>query len=169
MSKITISTAEKPLLLHLKNGGKISDDVSHDHLACFVTKALKDDDVKAVVDRHNSSSSDLYLIYRAMIDATMPNPCIEAGGPLLVPTLFFMEPIRFDALLADVNRLTVQKSNMERQMILVDISEVCAKNVWYAHTKARGESRYFTQARSGCLGVILIGIFIVGSGFLLKF
>ncbi len=154
MSKIEISQSEKPLLLHLKNGGSPKDDKGHDCIAHFVTAALKDEEVNTVLKRHDASQSDAYMIYRAMLDATMPNPCIEAGGPLLVPTLFFMEPVRLDALLADVRRLAVQKNNLERNMILVEASEICARQVWTAHTQARGESKFLRQGGRGRLGLI---------------
>ena len=164
MTKLEISTAEKPLLLHLKNGGNADDDKAHDCIANFVTAVSQDDEIKGIVDRHGSSSGDLYMIYRVMLDATMPSPCIEAGGPLLVPTLFFMEPIRLDALLADVSRLAAEKQNYERKMILIEASEICAKQVWKAHTQARGESRFLNERKGGCLGLIVFGVLLIGSG-----
>ena len=95
-----------------------------------------------------------------MIIHLMPNPCIIAGGLLLVPTLFFMEPMRFEGLASNIARHIDGLSESERKQVIVAIAEKAAQQTWDAHTAARGEAPFKRQSGEGlqsscgCLGLI---------------
>jgi len=166
MSKISINIAEKGLLTHIRMGGSVFDPVGKEYLVKFATKALSDSSISEIARRYNISHQDICLIYANMISELMPNPCIDSGGPLLVPTLFFMEPFRFEGLASEISARTAGDSDDERLRKLMELSFAAARQTWNAHTTARGEARFVIQdlggkKSTGCAGLIIIGATMV--------
>lgn len=167
MSKLTLSLAEKGLLSHLQLGGSVFDPVGKEYLVKFATKALGESEIAEIAKRYNISHQDICLIYANMVSELMPNPCIESGGPLLVPTLFFMEPFRFQGLASEISARTSGQSEDERMRIMMELSFAAARQTWEAHTAARGEAKFVIRdaggrKSTGCLGLVVIGLFVGG-------
>lgn len=177
MSSLSINLAEKRLLSHLRYGGNVTDQVGKELVVKFAVTALNDSSIAEIADRNGLSLEDVCVIYGTMIDYMMPNPCINAGGLMLVPTLFFMESHRFDELATAISRETFDLSGKDRkaQMIVTAVSH--GQLVWYAHTELRGEADFkIIDAggikSSGCSSVIIIGFtlaFVLGYSFLKTF
>lgn len=163
MSAIAINLAEKPILNHLSMGGDIVDAVGQALVAKFATKALNDASISAMAARYRISHDDICIIYASMIRSLMPNPCIESGGLLLVPTLFFMEPFRFTALASAIAARTQGLDDRSRIEKMIELSVAHAQHTWDAHTEGRGEAKFEIRnlgglKSTGCLGVIVISV-----------
>jgi hypothetical protein len=104
MGNVAISLAEKRLLRHLSLGGRPDDEVGKDLISKFATKVWTDSSVAGILRQHGVTIQELATMYLAVIDSLMPTPWMNAGGPLLVPTQWFMEPHRIDNLLVEIDR-----------------------------------------------------------------
>jgi len=168
---LSINLAEKKIREHLRLGGGLDDQVGSELLAKFCTTALSDRQVAAIAQKYNMSMEDIAFIYMAMILKLMPNPCIISGGLLLVPTLFFMEPKRFERLAFGIDFHTKDLDEKQRIQELMRLSAESAQEVWDAHTSGRGEADFTVtksgglQSSGGCMSVLIIGaVILVCSG-----
>lgn len=162
MSAVSINLAEKRLLSHLRYGGKVLDQVGKELVVKFANTALRDSTISEIANRNGLSLEDVCVIYGSMIDYLMPNPCINSGGLLLVPTLFFMESHRFDELATTISIETADLSEQERKEKIIVTAVSHGKLVWDAHTELRGEANFKIidaggMKSSGCTSVIIIG------------
>jgi len=164
MSAQSINFAEKRLLNHLQLGGSVTDDVGRQLVMRFAQKAWSDSQIRAICERQGFDLEDICVIYAAMIQSLMPNPCIAAGGLLLVPTLFFMEPFRLEAMLSQLHRDLQGRVGTERRAFIIEIASEAARQCWEAHSAARGEARFEIvnvggrASAGGCLGVLVMGV-----------
>jgi hypothetical protein len=167
MSSIRISLAEKPLLDHLQRGGDVFDPVGRELVAKCAGVAYKDSEVAAIAQRHDISLNDIAIIYASMIKSLIPNPCIKSGGLLLVPTLFFMEPIRFEGLASEIATRTRGSATDEKQQTLINLSIASARETWQTHTAGRGEAAFTITASggrktAGCAGMVVVSLLLGG-------
>lgn len=165
MSSLSISLAEKKLLQHLQLGGDVYDQVGKELVVKFATTAMKDTSIAAIAERNRISLEDICVIYGSMIHQLMPNPCVQSGGLLLVPTLFFMEPFRFEGLATEISSRAVDLSAEERKEKMISISQQFAQEVWDTHTQGRGEAPFHVQdlggrKSSGCASMIVMAFFL---------
>jgi len=134
--------AEKKLLNHLQFGGVVDDSMGKEFVSMFANIALEDPEISRISKTYNISHQDICIIYTSMIKCLMPNPCIKCGFLLLVPTLFFMEPHRFEVL----SKAIFQNSNNfdanERIKVLIYFSEISAKSTWESQTASQGEADF---------------------------
>ena len=162
MSAFAINRAEKKILTHIQCGGAIDDATGKSLLCQFTSTALKDSQIFDIAKRYDISFDDICVIYIAMVSQLMPNPCIEAGGLLLVPTLIFMEPIRFEGLASEIQARTRGCNEKERIYAIVSISSDLAHQIWEAHAAARGAPRFRIvnvggrPSSGGCFSVIVL-------------
>jgi hypothetical protein len=98
MGKLTTSFTEKGMLQHLQLGGTLRDQVGSELLSTFALKTSSEH-VGGLMVPYQLTTKRLEAMYAAVVEALMPNPTINAGGPLLVPTAFFMEPHRLETIL----------------------------------------------------------------------
>lgn len=155
MSKVAISIAEKRLLKHLAAGGSVDDATGQSFVAAFVNRALTDSEVMEVVRRTGTGPAELRFLYTVMIRVLMPNPAIKCGGPLLVPTLVFMEPHRLELLLKLCRQMSEGLTDKEMLRVTADVAETVAKDIWLSHNEAYGEqSLKGVRTSSGCLMII---------------
>jgi hypothetical protein len=162
MSTISINLAEKRLLDHLRMGGDVFDAVGKALVVKFATTALKDELIIALATRYRISHQDICIIYAYMIRHLMPNPCVDASGLLLVPTLFFMESLRFEALASEICARTVDLSDEDRKEKMIELAANAGRLTLDSCIAARGEAKFEIQnlggrKSAGCAVMILIG------------
>jgi len=163
MSKVGISIAEKRLMEHLRRGGTPVDAVGRELVQQFVAKASRDSDVHRIIVELQPTTGELELVVVSSIASLMPNPCIQVGGPMLVPTLLFMEPEKLRDLLVSVNRDSRGVSLDERFRLLTSRSMELAALIQSAHDEARGPVNFriaevgglASSRTSGCLLLLL--------------
>lgn len=176
MGAIQISIAEKRLLQHLSLGGNVTDSVGRELVTKFISVAYQDAEISKIARDHGISMNDACILYASMIQCLMPNPCIETGGLLLTPTLFFMEPFRFTGLASEISSRTSGMDEAGRREKMIALAASAAQQTWNAHTSARGEAKFIInnvggRKSSGCAVLLLMGCF-VGFGvacFAIKF
>jgi hypothetical protein len=93
----------------------------------------------------------------------MPNPCINSGGLLLVPTLFFMEPVRLETLASEIATRTRGVGDEQRAESMLALAIAAARQTWQSHTSARGEAPFTIvnqggRKSAGCTGVLVLGV-----------
>ena len=106
MGKLGISMAEKRLLRHLRLGGRPDDEIGRQLIWKFCTKVWTEPSVAPALRQHGVTIEELAEMYLRVIESLMPRPWMNVGGPLLVPTQWFMEPHRLENLLVEVSRDT---------------------------------------------------------------
>jgi hypothetical protein len=171
MSALSLKLAEMPLLNHLQLGGSVTDLVGQGLAMRFARKAMADSKIRKICDQNDFDIEDICLIYVIMIEALMPNPCILAGGhPILVATLFFIEPFRLEGMFSQVHRDLRGKVGLERREFIAQAFSESAQQCWSAHKAARGEAEFTIidaggrKSTPGCTGVL--GLALLGFGTL---
>ncbi len=162
---ISINLAEKRLLNHLQLGGTVTDSVGKQLVGRFAQKAWADSHIRSICQRYDFDFEDVCVIYAAMIQSLMPNPCISSGGLLLVPTLFFMEPFRLEAMLSQLHGDLQGRVGQERREFIIETAEAAANECWISHTMARGEAPFKIsnsggRKSAGCLGIIIFATIV---------
>lgn len=133
VSKVQISFAEKPILNYLREGGNIVSTDGINLVANFVMQALKDDDVLKATITYNLSAKELCLVFVTM-QAINPHACLDMGGPLLVPTLVFMEPFRLESIGRLVEKY--QEEGYDRESAITQASSDISKVIFSTHQQA---------------------------------
>jgi hypothetical protein len=167
MSAFSINRAEKKILTHIELGGELKDSVGISLVYKFASTALNDSSIFKIATKYHISLEDICAIYIAMINRLMPNPCIYVSGLLLVPTLIFMEPIRFEGLASEIYARTDGLSGDERVDAISFISGELASQIWQTHAATHGPPRFTIKDAGGrtvggCFTMLLI-IFSVAS------
>jgi hypothetical protein len=166
MSKYGVCLAEKPLLQHLCRGGSVRDDAGAVMVREFIEKITNDPAISAIIARHNLTSEDLAALYAAAIDHMMPTPWMNAAGPMLAVTAFFVEPHRLDAVLQEAHR-QIDGLGIPSELRLKWKARVMwqeASLLKSSHDHAFGPAnveRYTTGGKSGCLGVLMLPVLLV--------
>jgi len=167
MSKVAIAMAEKRLMRHLQRGGVVDDPVGLDLTRGVIAKASADNDVQQVIRDREATPDEMRVMYQFVIDGLMPNPCMNVSGPMLVPTVLFLEPHRLDELLVGVNRDTRGESLQGRMRLLCERAlEVC-KLTREAHDEAHGPIAFQVTPqggvqRAGCAGGLILCLTAIG-------
>lgn len=178
MSKFSINIAEKPILNFLKHGGNIHSSECNILIAAFIDKALKDQEIKEIFMEYGFPREFYIALYKSML-ISQKNPVINVSGPLLVPTLVFMEPFRLRSLLA---LLAQESSSVTSKKEFVDaltkVSFEVADMIYNSHTKAYGRCDYLDNKTAkpaseekeqyGCCGWILGTFFTIMIVMVLK-
>lgn len=149
MAAFAISVAEKRLLHHLQVGGSVQDEVGRQLVGRFAHKMWAQSEIKSILTQYEFTLQEIALMYAETIHSLMPNPCIEKGGPLLVPTLFFMEPHRLENLLLEVRRDTKGLSQEQRLSVLVERSTFLARLTQEANDEAKGRYPFKVEGIGG--------------------
>ncbi len=98
-NRFKISLKEKPIIDHVVARGTIDDPQGQRLVEEFIATALSDKQIRRITDRRHCDAEVLRLIYSEMIRWLIPNPCINAGGPMLAATLPYMEPARLETII----------------------------------------------------------------------
>ena len=162
MGRFRLANIEKLLMKHIAHGGSTRDQVGREIIGRFVLEALKDTEIKAVSNSWGIDANELCLMYAAMVDVLLPQPCINSGGPMLAASLPFIEKQRITTMMSQVGKMAEGLSPEMRREKLIDFAEGNAKLIWQVHTDARGEP-FFTitpgsgiQKTSGCMSSVLL-------------
>lgn len=156
MGAMKINRAEKDLLAHLAEGGSPSDATGKRHIQRFAATVAEDKSTKPILSRHGISEEEVAELYREVLEALMPEPWMKSGGPMLVPTQWFMEPHRLDELLqtsGDFEDLT------DRAILLAQETKAAHD---MQHGKPDPDRLKRIAAGGGCASVILVGIALHG-------
>lgn len=145
MCSVRINFSEKPLLHHLSHGGKNDDETGKALVAKVISTALSDQAIITIVSEFKLTEADLVHLYCSMIDG-LPDPRIYAGGPMLVPTLFLMEPHRLRKLATDIDRNIAALGESKRQFAIMQVAMDAAEDVWLEHTSASGQRALLVRA-----------------------
>ena len=100
----SLGMADKLLMEHLTRGGAVTDSIGREVVRQLVERASEEPRVRKVIQEQHAAPDELAAIYAAVIEDLMPEPCIDAPPPVLVPTQFFREPERLREVLAGVAR-----------------------------------------------------------------
>ncbi|MFN0009310.1 MAG: hypothetical protein ACKVXR_15510 [Planctomycetota bacterium] len=80
----------------------------------FINAFMSNDECAAVVRMSGLDKRDLFMFYAGGVLANMPDPFIQHGGPLVAPTLFFLDQKNIGPVLSDLAQSTAQQSGNER-------------------------------------------------------
>lgn len=164
---IKVSMSEKKLLKHIQMGGEACDNVGYSLARIVINTALTVPAVRRVADTYGFSPLELCLFYVGGIEALMPNPVINAGGPLLAPTFLFMNPGNLhDALAVVASRIEPTDSTEERHTKLALGGGEFSTYVYDVYQQQFGEYPFHRvnagglspaqAANSGCLVLLLV-------------
>jgi hypothetical protein len=161
MRKIAISFAEKGILNFLRGGGQW-EQLPEKELGRFFKTVLEDEEIKNIIEEYNLTLEDLATIY---IGAAIfhRHECLNVGGPLLIPTLLFMEPFR----LASICRImqSEERDGKNRKEAIPAAVFVVISAIYDSH-KAAGKVQQIVNVTAentpekgnGCAGWIVAGI-----------
>ena len=161
MSKVAISFAEKGILNFLRGGGQW-ENLPEKELGRFFKTVLEDEEIKNIIKEYNLTLEDLAMIY---IGAAIlhRHECLNVGGPLLIPTLLFMEPFR----LASICRvMQSEERDGKNRKEAIPVAVFVAVDAIYNSHKAAGKVQPIVNTATmntlkeehGCAGWIVAGI-----------
>ncbi len=113
MSIINAAKLDKKLIAHLSHGGDIDDAMSSLLITELVRESLENVKIARAVRHHGLSNEILVGIYRESFKELLPCPLISHGGPILAPSLLFID----DTYLPKVLDLCVSQANIMRGII----------------------------------------------------
>ncbi len=164
MSKFGISLAEKPLLNYLVDGGRVEHQECIKLILRFIAEATTDPEVVEVCKSYDLTGKDLFSLYFEILQNSYPHSVLNSGGPLLLPTLIFMEPFR----LASAARLIKinEKENKTHDEAITETAKSIAENTWNSHYSAGqtlefGKLKKSKQSRKSCAVWIIAGILTI--------
>jgi hypothetical protein len=164
MGNIRINFAEKRLLNHLQLGGQPGDRVGLEVINKFALTIWTDESVAPVFRRHGVTTDELAALILAVIDATMPCPWTKVGGgPMLIPTGWFMEPHRIENLLLEVSRENPRGRDRWRELLnekAIALAEMTrdVHDAHYGPANVQIENKGGLSSSHGCLGVLVLGL-----------
>jgi hypothetical protein len=137
----------------------------------FIKKMLTDQKINAIATRHNFTPLEFAGLYAGVIHLMMPTPWMNAGGPMIAATAFFMEPHRLESVLAEAEREGCSLSGDDRLNFVIEKMTEAAKTLKDSHDLSFGPAnvdRYVNAGRpgSGCLGAIMLPLLISSFLFL---
>ena len=162
MGRFRLANIEKLLMKHIAHGGSTRDQVGREIIGRFVLEALKNSEINAVSIRTNVDANELCLMYAAMVDVLLPQPCINSGGPMLAASLPFIEKKRITTMMSQFSKKVEGLSPEMRREQLIEFAEGNVKLIWHVHTEARGEPFFAItpgsgiQKTSGCMSSVLL-------------
>ncbi len=164
MGQLSINLGEKKLLRHIELGGTTVDAVGRELVLAFVQNAQKEPEIRRLLSEHNLTVAEMAAMYAAIIMDLMPSPAINAGGPLLAPTLLFMEPQKLEMLLVEFRRESVGLSGEDRFNRLLAKGIEFGRMIKEVHDEKMGPCNLQIQqlggrqSASGCLSALFLGI-----------
>ena len=169
MGQLSVNLGEKKLLRHLELGGTVVDPVGRELGLAFMQAANKEPEVRKLLAEHHITSAEMAFTYASIIADLMPNPAINVGGPLLVPTLLFMEPQKLEMMLTEFRRESTGMGQQQRLEHLVAKGIEFGRMIKEAHDEKMGP--YILQIQqlggrksaSGCVTVLVAGIAVAGA------
>lgn len=176
MAGMGLAMIDKEIMEFLRLGGMIESATGTGLIAKFISKALSDAEIKKIATASDIDATTLTLMYSHMLRKLMPDPTIKSGGPLLVPTLVFMEPFRLQEILDIGWRPTASRSIAERRGMLLEKATRVAGVIYTAHLEGRGPSGFSISAtgspeyaertmlaqQSGAVALRWIGVLVAG-------
>lgn len=174
MGSVSINLAEKRLLKHLSSGGQPHDEVGAALVARFATKVWGDSSVAPALREHGVTLDELAGLYGVVLADLMPEPWMNVGGPLLVPTQWFMEPYRIESLLIETTRDAAGSSRQEWFDILLERGKELARETRSIHDITYGKPAIVIsntgglQSAGGCASMIVlsVGLALVGAALI---
>lgn len=157
---MSINMAEKRLLTHLRMGGQPTDEVGKTLVYRFAQKAWSDSAVAKASRQYGLTLDELAGLYGLVLEALMPEPWMNAGGPMLVPTQWFMEPHRLESLLLETTRDAPPSDRQAWFATLVDKATELAIATRAAHDQKYGKPKVQItdtgglQTSGGCASLI---------------
>ena len=162
MGRFRLANIDKLIMKHIAHGGSTRDQVGREIIGRFVLEALKNSEIKAASIRTNVDANELCLMYAAMIDVMLPQPCINSGGPMLAASLPFIEKLRISTMMSQFSKMAEGLPSETRRDKLIEFAEGTAKLIWQVHTDERGEPFFVIspgsgiQQTSGCMSSVLL-------------
>jgi|GEM_PF-4161805 len=182
MSMMSIVNGEKRLLLHIQLGGTVDDEVGNQLVTQFIRTAASDNQIAKIAADYQISLYDMHFMYSQAIGALMPYPCICDGGPiqienrvgsLLAPTLFFMEPYRFQGIASEISAKTKGMDDLSRMRAISEIAIRAACTIQLVHDQKFGRAKFRIEpgtglkSAKGCLVILgFVGAAAAGIQFL---
>lgn len=142
---------EKLLIKHLSLGGDVRDLTGKNLVGQQVLALWNEEGIRDICAAHSITMEDFCQIYAACIERLMPNPCIKAGGGvlMLVPTVFLLEDWRIPELFALIAKET---AGLQPDQRIEDYKEgvvAAARQVQNVHDAARGPAQFIIRPRGG--------------------
>jgi len=139
LGSMSINLAEKRLLTHIRMGGQPTDEVGVTLVKRFAQKAWSDAAVAKASRQYGLTLDELAGLYGMVIENLMPEPWMNAGGPMLVPTQWFMEPHRLESLLLETTREAPADDRQAWFATLIDKATELAIATRAAHDEQYGK------------------------------
>lgn len=98
MSLAEISLHDHRLATFLREGGSLTDNQAQERIRQLTAVALKMEPVRSIAEQIPLTPSLLAAAYAEALEQLMPNPLVDRDGPVLAPTLLFLEPGAFPHL-----------------------------------------------------------------------
>ena len=140
----------------------------------FLQAAMQTRKVADVINRYDLTIEELARIYYAAVTATLPNPLISSGAPMMSASLLFIEPVRLVEVVQIAERRQRETSNSElpRVEYLAEAAAAAAQAIKQVHDAHKAPPPLPAPGRpvtsgvggGGCLGlVILAGVATVSA------
>lgn len=141
--RMRLAFYDKRIMDLLRREGTVLSDEGAFLVAKFLKIALKNETIRNAIISHGFKLREMFHLYSGMIEGLMPNPCIRAGGNMLVATLPFLEPQRLQGMLSQLaNIIPYNTSSAERTETILSYAAMSAEAIWEKHTQATGEADF---------------------------
>lgn len=98
MALAEIAFLDNRLATYLREGGALSDPQAQEKIQRLSAEALKIEPVHSIAEQIPLTPALLAAAYAEALEQLMPNPLVDRDGPVLAPTLLFLEPGAFPKL-----------------------------------------------------------------------
>lgn len=136
-----MSLIDKRIIEYLECGGTLETPQGALLIQRLIVEAMKTSAIAETIAKHNVDIISLVMAYAYTIRTLLPDPLINAGGKLLVPTLFFMEADKLDLLLDtswDINKGDTEEEQRAR---LFTMAGVLGQGIYAQHQQAYGSTK----------------------------
>ena len=145
MGSLSVSLKDKDIIEFLRQGGKLETPVGAQLIEKLIDSSLDDNDVQNVLGKYDIDKISLVMLYAYIVRSLLPDPTINVSGPLLVSSLFFMEPHRLDQLLQLGWTDTADLSIEHRRASLFTMANEIAKLIYTAHASQYGKTGFIAN------------------------
>lgn len=137
MGMLKVRACDLEIQQHLRTSKDITDEAGSELARKIAYESLQMKKCSAAARKYGLDGTALAEIYQSIISAMMPEPLIRHGGPILVPSLIFMDDSRFEAYLSNITRFGTLDPSQD-----LDLHEIKRIAVALAHDiKSAGDDR----------------------------
>lgn len=168
MSLVGAARVDKKLIAHLSHGGEIDDSLGKMLVTQLIRESMESEKISRAVKHHGISNDILIEIYESSIDALLPEPLIRHGGPILVPSLLFIDEKILPRVLdkwvsessyiydTEIKNAMIVHSAIEFIVGLRDAAEAQGKTLPWPMLNSPTFEQLETGKGAGCLGLLCI-------------